>query len=415
MGGEVPLGRSQPYAIIGWLHLHACEAIIWAYFVSNTLYKRWYLVSAFALALTVAFGLLGHLTLRGALRALLPFVLYHGYLLTAILRPSTSSYTTFITLADLVELAIVFLFWSLVRNHPFERVGMIFVRLPFFAALCTAVQVVAGGGNRAGGIGLIFVSVAVPFCYQRLMAERSRWLALSALMLCFAVAAISRSRSQTAAAVLALMLSFVSLGGGRRARLRALMLATLAVGVTLATLVSFAPTRLMLRSTYARYTGQDVLTATDWIPAEPDLVRERLDVVVEDLLWKVQPFGLGMGGVRSEYERRYGTPMTVHNAYHAWAVEGGVFCVLIMLWILARHACSLWHALHDPGMRSLALAVAIASLSTLAIGLYHQMHQAPALWILLGMGAGMRSTLVHGRAGQVHLGTARQAPAGSAR
>lgn len=377
-----------------WLHLHSFELIIWAYFISAAVYKRWYIVTAIALVITVTAAALGAITLRRVVPAILPFLLYHGYQFLGILWSDYPEGVIFTASSTAIGSAIAFLAWSLVRNHSPDAISDIFVRLPYPALAVTIIDLVTRPeAIRSGGYSLNFMALAVPFCYARIMAKRRpKWAGLS-LFLALMILIVGRSRSPMAAAAIAGLLAFLLIGRGLMARLRVLALGLIALPLLAVVLMSFETTRKTALTTFVRFTKQEVLQPDLYIAAEGlDHGRAHLDELVPTLMWEAQPLGIGVGAYRFYHERAYGYPLNLHNVFELWLVEGGVVLVSIVLFILWRHVRALFRTMKTPA-RDFAKCVLIMTICVLAMGVFHRIDLS--FWIIVGFGVGLRD--VYGR------------------
>jgi hypothetical protein len=382
--------------ILQWLHLHSCELLIWAYFVSSTVYKRWYIATAVALLITVMASLLGAVRLRRFLPAIFPFLLYHVYQCLGVFWTAYPKGVAFTAGIAIIGSAVAFLFWSLVRNHSLDAISDIFVRLPFPALLLTVYQLITDpGSGRSGGYSLTFMAMSVPFCYEQLLRKRRPWRAGIALLVALLVLVVSRSRSPLAAALMAGGLAFLFIGRGFAARFRIVAIAAVTVPALLLVLLSFDATRTVVLKTWVRFTRQEVLEEGLYIPVErKDLVRLDLAENIPRMLWSSQPLGIGLGAYPFYHQRVYGYPVSIHNIFALWAIEGGAFLLLIVAWMLWRHMRALFRAMKTPA-RVFATCVLIHTIASLAMGVFHRIDVT--FWIALGLGVGLRDQYVRRR------------------
>jgi hypothetical protein len=383
-------------AILQWLHLHGCEALIWTYFVSVTVFKRWYIATAIVLFITAVGAIWGALRLRGAIVAMVPFAIFHLYPYCGMLWSAYPGAVLYTTSIQLIFLFVVFLFWSLVRNHPLDAIVDMFMRTPFVAALITVHQLITmPEAPRSGGYSLPFMVLIVPFCYDRLVRRQRPWYAGICLALTLCVLIVSRSRAPMAAAALALVLAFVFLGYSMRARLRVLLIALVAGPLLLAVLLSIGVTREMTLRMWVRLTGESVVHEDTYIAADTsELARKDLDILIPEMMLSAQPLGVGLGAYRYYHERRFGYVLNVHNIYELWLVEGGLVLVAIVTWILAMHFSTIWKARRTPA-RNFAIAIGISTVTALAMGVFHRVDFS--YYVALGLVAGMRHLYVRRR------------------
>ncbi|MEA2488570.1 MAG: hypothetical protein QOH21_362 [Acidobacteriota bacterium] len=388
-------GVSLPW-LLRWMHLHSCELIIWAFFVSAAVYKRWYIATAVALLITMVAGAVGVVRLRRFLPAIFPFLLYHAYQCLGVLWTQYREGVAFTAVIAIIGSVVAFLFWSLVRNHSLDAISDIFVRLPYPALLLTAYELISkSGSERSGGYSLTFMAMSVPFCYEQLMRKRRPWRAGIALLIAFLVLVVSRSRAPLSAALLSGVLAFLFIGRGFAARFRIVAIAAVAVPVLLAALLAVETTRTVVLMTWVRFSKQEVVEEGLYIPAErQDVVRADLAENIPRLLLAAQPLGIGLGAYPFYHERVYGYRNSIHNIIALWAIEGGVVLLLIVFWMLWRHVRALFRAMKTPA-RAFAICVLINTFAALAIGVYHRIDAT--FWVALGLGIGVRDQYVRRR------------------
>jgi len=336
------------------------------------------------------------ITIRGFVWALMPIGLYNAWLLLGTLWTDFPSRVLFESAAAQIYPVIAFLFWSVLKNHTPEAVSNILVRLPFVSVVVIVLEFLADEGDiRTGGLSLVFIPLTVPFCIDRIARGRHpRW-AVASLVVALAILTISRSRSPLAAGLVAGFIAVLLLGKSVLNRLKVVLIGSAALGLALLLILSFEPTRLLLAGSYVRLTGKDLVVDGVYFQAEPkDEVRVQLDELFRGMVREAQPFGTGFGSTPDYYQRQYISDIAVslHNVYQAWVLEGGVICVVIVMWILIRHFRAIWHAVRGATIeaRAFPLAIGIATVAHLAVGFFHQVHLAPALWMLLGLGAALR-------------------------
>ena len=380
-------------ALLRQMHLHGCELIVWTYFISVTVFKRWYIMTALVLMITALGAMLGTIRLRGVVMAMLPFALFFSYQFLGIFWSQYPSAVVFSASMLSINFFVAFLFWSLVRNHPLDDIAGLCIRTAFPAALITVHQLITmPEAARSGGYSLVFLSLVVPFAYEQLMRRHRPWRAGIALVLALAVVVVSRSRAPMAGAALAGALSFLVFGRGFWARLRIAVIAGLVLLVVLGGLLVVDTTRTMLLTTWVRLTGSEVLGGSTYIAAErEDIARRDLDVLVPQLLLGAQPLGLGLGAYQYYHERYFGYVLNLHNAYEMWALEGGIGLVAIMIWLLWRHVKTIRRSLRTPA-RTFALCVAISTIAVMAMAAFHRVDIT--FWVCLGLIAGVRQQYV---------------------
>ncbi|HEV7763718.1 MAG TPA: O-antigen ligase family protein [Thermoanaerobaculia bacterium] len=377
------------------LQLLGCEGIIVAYFLSLFRYKIWFVTTAAVLALTVIAALLGTVRVRGLLRDLWPIGLLFVYLIAASFQSEFSRVALYWSAVDSIGMVVAALFWIAMRNNSSADIRMMFIRLVLISA------VVAFGAyrvlptmSRIGGLSLMFYPLALPFLWTEIIGGRHRRFALFALGVMLAILFLSRSRAPLGAALLVLGLSFLWIGRTLMQRVKLGLLLTIMVTLIAVILMSIPTTRYIVQMFVSRTIDQDVMWGDVYVPAEPrDGARESLEQLVKERFLDAQPFGIGYGTTSEHYLRIYRFPLALHNMYHAWAFEGGVFGAFIFLAITIRHYRALrkvQQIARTMEEELMARSLLIGTVGVFFIGMFHQMHQGPVLYMLFGLGLGLK-------------------------
>jgi O-antigen ligase len=80
--------------------------------------------------------------------------------------------------------------------------------------------------------------------------------------------------------------------------------------------------------------------------------------------------------------------VTLHNTYQTWALEGGVPCLLISVYLLWKYFNILVTRIRrsiDNTEKSYYKLLIISMCCLLLEGLFHQIHQTPVFFILIGI------------------------------
>lgn len=386
--------RFRPLPLVRF-QLWACEAIIVAYFLSIWKYKIWLITTLGASVLTAFVVILSDARVRGLLRDLWPLVLYFAYLIAASTQSEYASEAGWWAAVDSIGILVAALFWVAARNSEPSAIRSGFINVSLLAAVVAiCVDRSFPEASRLGGYALPFYPIAIPFLWAEIIGgkrKRSAWLALTVVL---AILMLSRSRTPLAAGLLVLGLSFVWIGRSLMQRFKLGLMITIVVTLVGIALMSFGATRFALLTFVARVTHEDIITKDYYIPGEAfDPTRSYLDAIFSEKIIDAQPFGIGYTTTGRYYELAWGSYTPLHSMYQTWALEGGVFCVLIMTGILIRHWLALRRARHRAASYEseiLARCVTLATVAMLFIGLFHQMHQGPLFYAVLGMALGLR-------------------------
>src|SRR5437879_6314755 len=146
-----------------WLLLRGCEAIWCAYFLSLWAYKTWYIATAAVFGVAAVLGALRWLRVRGIVQAAFPVAAYFIYLYASGTRSEFPDNAHWWAVADSIMIAIVAVFWLLLRNVPADLVSDLFIRMAILGALFGLVLLLFyPWESRAGGYALDFNPFAIP-------------------------------------------------------------------------------------------------------------------------------------------------------------------------------------------------------------------------------------------------------------
>jgi hypothetical protein len=366
-----------------------CIGVLASFVASEVIYKIWYIAAAIACCITLLLVVSGGLRIDGLVQALVPVLVYFLYLTIGSVWAAHARTTLTWVAIDAVELAIVALFYVWALNGSGRQICMAMMVLAF---VCLPINVILSLTNqdaiRFGSRGLAVLPILVPFCWVAWQRYGSK-LALPAIAVVLGMLFVSRSRTPLGAAVIGLGLSVLATSKNRREIVRSALWILLGLTCLLVILLAVPPTRPWLAWTFSRLLYRDIEIGDVVIEAEAiDEVRWAVFFAAIDVWWSQQPLGMGYMNFMLWFEQHFGIPMNLHMSLQTWAVEGGLPCLAIMVWIFARYfrLLSLPSSLDDADGEALALALGRAMVVILILGFFHQPHQAPAMYALLGMG-----------------------------
>lgn len=351
-------------------------AVLWAYSVSNYLFRIWYVATA--AALLVAALLIGRRVARvsGLGRAIAPVIAYFAVLLAGVLWAMYPADTLRWVAIDSIGIAVFVLAFLAGRNASPAAIADGLMTLTIPAVIMTAIMVtVEPEAPRIAQYAVALLPFVAPFAYWRAVTARTPWPAVLTLAATFAVLIIGRSRTHLATAVLLTILAALAFRKNTR---QALMVIT-AVAVTGMVLVLVPATRAPIAEMSMRLAGE---------PVNPQ--RVALAAVSKSLWQETMPLGIGYGNFIRRFQAVTGYELQVHSVYAAWLVEGGILGIAAVLFLAGSHIRALAAYIREapsPDQRAYGQVCAIASIGIATIGVFHQVHQTPALWMILGIGA----------------------------
>ncbi|HEU4888113.1 MAG TPA: hypothetical protein VFV49_09520 [Thermoanaerobaculia bacterium] len=395
----LPRMRAVQSLTVERLQWGACLLIIVSYFVSMWAYKIWYIGTAVAVIVTAFAAVIGAVRVRGVLRDLWPLFLYFAYLLAASTQAEYAADARYWAFADSIGFLVACVFWVATRNNDPSAIRIGFVYVSIIAApVAILLYRSFPEATRLGGYALPFYPISISFLWAEIIGGKRRRVALLALTIVLGILFVSRSRTPLAAGLIVLGFCFLFIGRSLAQRVKLAVVLAMIVTSLVVALMSFDVTRIAVLTFVARVTHEDIVIGEVYIPGEPvDPTRERLDALVAAGIRDVQPFGYGYNTTGYLFERSFGYFTPLHNIYHIWAFEGGVFCALIMAVVLLRHLAALrrarmWASDHEHEI--LARCLMFSTLGMLLFGIFHQMHQGPLFYAVLGMALGLRQRAV---------------------
>lgn len=351
-------------------------AVLWTYILSNYLFRIWYVATAAALVV-VAILIAARAVRAGGLgRAIAPVIVYFAVLLASMSWARFPADTVRWVAIDSIGIAVFALAFIAGRNATPVLIANGLMSLAIPAVLMTAImQAIDPSVPRIAQYAVALLPFVTPFAYWRAVTARTRWPAMLALAIIFAILVFGRSRTHLGTAVLLTTMAALVF----RKNARVALMAGVAIAVTLAALVLVPVTRGAVADMFVRIVGE---------PPNPQ--RVALAEVSRSLLQETMPLGIGYGNFIRRFHGVTGYELQLHNVYVAWLLEGGVLCVAIVLFLAAAHVRALAQYIGvatAPDQRAFGQACAIASTGILTIAMFHQVHQTPVLWMMLGLGA----------------------------
>lgn len=379
----------------------ASRFMVWTGFVvlaawmsSSLVYKTWYIATVIALSAVTVATLLGITRINGLSRALAPIIAYYLCLLTTALWAPYPAFVLRWVLIDSIEIPVFILFFVVGRNSVAPAIQRSMVLLTVPALLTGSYYALAQSPNlasRFGGAGLIALPVIIPFCFAEVFARGKKTLPMLSLAVAVAIVVVSRSRTPLAAALLMIGLSTFVFSRNILALLKTVAVLALSAAVLLATLLAIPNTRLLIAQTYVRVSKTDAVVGDVYLAAEGDSERETINEGFRELMPIYFPQGMGYENFIPWYSDTHGYDLALHSSYETWILEGGLACLLIIVFIITRHFLTMAAVLKRSRLqtdRNFLKACVLASVALLAVAAFHQAHQTPLFWMILGLAAG---------------------------
>jgi SAM-dependent methyltransferase len=356
--------------------LAAMLAVLWAYIVSNYLFRVWYMAAAAALVVVALLIVARMVRADGAGRAIAPVIVYFAVLLGSASWATFPADTVRWVAIDSIGIAVFALAFVAGRHTTPGSMANGLMTLVIPALVMTATMyAIDPAVPRIAQYAVALLPFVTPFAYWRAVTARPRWPGVLTLAIIFAILVFGRSRTHLATAVLLTLISAFLF----RKNVREALTTGAAIVAAIAVLVLIPITQSTTADSFVRIAGE---------PVNPQ--RVALAEVSRSLLQETMPLGIGYGNFVRRFHGVTGHELQIHNVYVAWLLEGGVLCVAVVLLLAVAHirALSLYiRSAPAIEQRIYGQMCAIASIGILTIGVFHQVHQTPALWMILGLGA----------------------------
>ncbi len=372
------------------IHFVLCLIALWSIIPTYHYYRIWYFATAAAVSVTFIFALLGAIRTDNLLKAMIPIIVYFAYLFITSIWAIYPLITINRALVDLILLFIFGLFYLVGLNNSLDRIANTYILAVYPAAAAAYFYYGYYPGlyisaERPGWTGLYLIPYALPFCLWKIKTTNGRK-GLFAFLVIILLIFIAKTRAPILIAGVIVPLTIYALSKNLRSFLvfssKVAIIMVMVIGVTF---VFEKPRSLFLQS-FERFQGeQEIGTGegldVDWIRAWH--YQQGVRWLIES-----QPLGIGYFNVTSLTENLIGVEMSMHPAFLAWGVEGGIICLLIVFYLLYRFFSILQTMIKESDSdkeRDFYKAVKISMVGVLIYGLFNQAHQAPTLFVLLGI------------------------------
>ncbi|MCX6343542.1 MAG: O-antigen ligase family protein [Armatimonadetes bacterium] len=369
--------------------LWACGSIMALYSFSNLLNKIWYIGTALVLLYTIILVLCGVLRIDGLVKACtIPFV-YFGYLLLTSQWAMYPSETVLWVAIDSIFIIIVGLFYLMMLNNSVDAVTDVFVVITYITLPVTVIlYLIKPDSIRFGGYATKLLPLLLVFCVSAI-EDKSRLLKSAiALMVGLGIVIISKSRTPLLAC--AITLPIISWWTSSRLvdSTRKMIILALVVAIGVGCLMAFEPTREMVTESMLRITGDEEISIQGTLNASSDDIRDMQYKMGMYVLLTSQPWGIGYMNFASMINDVLGYPVNLHNSVLTWGAEGGLPCVLIVLFMFYKYFAlakrTMKKSLLEQDVRFCKSCI-VAMVGVLITAMFHQAHQAPPMYILIGI------------------------------
>lgn len=337
-----------------------------------------------------------------AIKNIWPLVLYYFYLVISLSWSLYLEHSAYYVFNHGIFVCASIFSALLIKHHGAKRavkffqfsayVALVLTVVDFFTFSALEMTRLGSGGSTA------FLYGALPF----MMIAESKKTAYKYVPVLIALLLLSVSASRTTLMCGLIGVLLTVLWTEKKMVLRIKRMAQLSFVGFLMTLIVFAipPLRLFLLKLFVRVTGIDLSYYSSFLEAEGQDYKRVL--LWDEATYIYQEFwfeGMGYLGFKRwfgevynyEFEDQFGNTIfgyNLHNSFLTWALEGGIFCVIIvaiMFLTYLRRSFKMIKVSDDHFSKSF-YKVCIISLLTMSLyGLFHQLHQGFLFYVMLGI------------------------------
>jgi hypothetical protein len=382
----------------------ACNLLLFCYMAGAYLLPNAvnYVVPAALMLLTTA--LLRHPVqqLGAVLIELRPIVLYFAYFIVSASWALFPDHSLRNILIHSTFLFASVMFALLVRYASFTSV-VTCVHIAVYSALAINVMVISGVASsteltRIGGSSIPMLAMLLP--YMIVYESKSLVKKYLPILLTIALLVISMNRTPLVAGMIGAALAIAYT---QRSALRAavkLMTFSVLGACALGALMLVPVVNQFAAQSVQRLTRLDFAFGDDLVDnAEVDLLRWTIFEEANRLYPQYWFEGMGYMGFMPWYGGEFETVsysdagkeivgVNLHNSFQTWGLEGGIGCVLIIVYMLyryyrmSREKMRLATSRYERNFHAAGLIIAVP------FGMYamfHQLHQAPVFYVILGI------------------------------
>jgi hypothetical protein len=336
---------------------------------------------------------------------ILPIIIYFLFLLIGSLWALYPAQTIYYVTTDLIFVIYSLIFVQFYRLLGTDGVHVICRNIVILSLLGTIVQLYFLRDLTRIGAGTPFLAVVIPFIINdsSLSKKKSFFLITSAVCILL----ISMSRTVIIVALVNYLLVIFLYEKRFREKLAKVFKLFLVLGFVILIVLAFPFTRIFLLKTIIRFAGIDLISGNDFLVVEEtDLLRISLLQEANKLYPSYWFQGMGYMNFMQWFGENFNITYVsfdtkkeiigsnLHNSFQSWALEGGVFCLLIVLIIFLKFY-RLCYKDYMKNINKYFSILLISSLSSLLLfGFFHQLHQALVFYMILTFGFSLRSKSV---------------------
>jgi hypothetical protein len=299
----------------------------------------------------------------------------------------------------------MFYFQSLLFIHFARTCGIeyIYKSIKGIVIIClfaTIIQLIFYPDSTRLGAGGAFLSITIPFLINDIsINNRIRLLLISIVAM---LLLISMSRTIIVVAVINILLVLFFLENEIKKKFTSILLFIVGFLVIITLLLIFPATSGFVLKTLVRFSGYDLNSNDSFLQVEEeDLLR--ISLTEQAFFLYPQYWFQGMGYMN--FMQWYGTQFdlfytsfdgnkeivgsNLHNSFQTWALEGGVFCLIIVLLLFIvffRRVTQLKNKCISVYCRNQYRIISFSLISFTIFGLFHQLHQSLVFFFILSIG-----------------------------
>lgn len=326
-----------------------------------------------------------------------PIIIYFLFLLIGSLWALYPTQTIYYITTDLIFVFYSFIFVQFYRLQGIDGVHVICRNIVILSLLGTIGQLIFFRDLTRIGAGTPFLAVVIPFIVKDSSLSKKHSFFLITLAVCILL--ISMSRIVIIVALINYLLVIFLSENSFRQKVGKILKMFLVLGFITSIILAVPFTRIFLFKTIIRFTGINLITGNDFLVVEdPDVLRISLILEATKLYPSYWFQGMGYMNFMQWFGENFNITYesfdskkeivgsNLHNSYQTWALEGGIFCLLIVLIIFLKFYKICYEAYMKNTNKHFSILL-ISSLSSLLLfAFFHQLHQALVFYMILTFG-----------------------------
>jgi len=332
---------------------------------------------------------------------ILPIIIYFLFLLIGSFWALYPKQTIYYITTDLIFVFYSLIFVQFYRLLGADGVHVICRNIVILSLLGTIGQLIFLRDLTRIGAGIPFLAVVIPFIIKdsSLSKKKSFFLVTSAVCLLL----ISMSRIVIIVALVNYLLMIFLFEKGFRQKVAEVLKMFFVLGFMVLIVLAFPFTRIFLLKTIIRFTGIDLISGNDFLVVEEsDLLRISLFQEATKLYPSYWFQGMGYMNFMQWFGENFNVTYesfdtkkeivgsNLHNSFQTWALEGGVFCLFIVLIIFLKFYRVCYKACIKNANKYFSILLISSLTSLLLFAFFHQLHQALVFYMILTFGFSLR-------------------------